>query len=123
MASKKTSPTSEAALAAARKRAEQIRQQLQHEPAPSELLTSPERADAAPFYFALRAYIQPLKEAREAAGLTLADVSARTDGGRISLAAGNRSADQPDMENFRAIRCGGRTTAAPHRGNRSVMSW
>jgi hypothetical protein len=78
MTTKKISPISEAALSAARKRAEQIRQQLQHKPAPSELLTSQERADAAPFYFALRAYIQQLKEAREVAGLTLADVSART---------------------------------------------
>jgi ribosome-binding protein aMBF1 (putative translation factor) len=78
MATKKTSQASEAALAAARKRAEQTRQQLQDKAAPSELLTSEERADAAPFYFTLRAYIQQLKQAREAAGLTLADVSART---------------------------------------------
>jgi DNA-binding XRE family transcriptional regulator len=78
MASKKASPTSEAALAAARMRAEQTRQQLRHKPTPSEILTSQERADAAPFYFVLRAYIQQLKEVREAAGLTLADVSART---------------------------------------------
>jgi ribosome-binding protein aMBF1 (putative translation factor) len=78
MAIKKTSPVSEAALEAARKRAEETRQQLRNKPASSELLTTQERADAAPFYFALRAYIQQLKEAREAAGLTLADVSART---------------------------------------------
>lgn len=78
MATKKTSSISEAALAAARKRAEQTRQQLQHKPAPSELLTPQERADAAPFYFVLRSYIQQLKQAREAAGLTLADISART---------------------------------------------
>src|SRR5438105_14506771 len=67
-----------AALAAARKRAEQTRERLKPKPAPSELLTSQELADAAPFYFVLRAYIQQLKEAREAAGLTLADVSDRT---------------------------------------------
>lgn len=78
MARKKTSPVSDSALSAARKRAEQTRQQLQHKPAPADLLTAQEYADAAPFYFALRAYIQQLKEAREAAGLTLADVSART---------------------------------------------
>jgi transcriptional regulator with XRE-family HTH domain len=35
-------------------------------------------ADAAPFYFVLRQYIRQLKDAREAAGLTLADISART---------------------------------------------
>src|SRR5262249_51739991 len=51
---------------------------LQHKQAPAELLTPQELADAAPFYFVLRAYIQQLKEAREAAGLTLADLSART---------------------------------------------
>jgi transcriptional regulator with XRE-family HTH domain len=51
---------------------------LAHKPAPSELLTSQELADAAPFYFVLREYIRQLKEARETAGLTLAEVSART---------------------------------------------
>lgn len=66
------------ALAAARVRAEQTRQQLGREPGPSALLTPQELADAAPFYLALRDYIRQLKEAREAAGLTLADVSARS---------------------------------------------
>jgi ribosome-binding protein aMBF1 (putative translation factor) len=78
MATKKKYTITDAALAAARKRAEKTRQQMQGKPAPSELLTPQERADAAPFYFALRSYIQVLKEAREAAGLTLADISART---------------------------------------------
>jgi hypothetical protein len=73
-----TKKISSAALAAARKRAAQMRERLKHKPAPSELLTSQEFADAAPFYFVLRAYIQQLKEAREAAGLTLADISERT---------------------------------------------
>jgi transcriptional regulator with XRE-family HTH domain len=41
-------------------------------------LTSQELAYAAPFYFVLRAYIKQLKEAREAAGLTLADIATRT---------------------------------------------
>jgi DNA-binding XRE family transcriptional regulator len=78
MATKKTSPISDADLPAARKRAEEIRKQLHHRPAPSELLTPQEHTDAAPFYFVLRSYIQQLKQARETAGLTLADVSART---------------------------------------------
>lgn len=78
MATKKTSSLSKRALAAARKRAEQTRKQLQRKPSPDELLTPQERADAAPFYFVLREYVRQLKEAREAAGLTLADVSART---------------------------------------------
>ena len=65
-------------LAAARQRAEQTRQQLEHKPGPSELLTAEELADAAPFYLVLRDYIRQLKEARETAGLTLADVAARS---------------------------------------------
>jgi DNA-binding XRE family transcriptional regulator len=78
VATKKTVSPPADALAAARRRAEQTRRQLQHNPAPAELLTPQELADAAPFYFALRAYIGQLKAAREAAGLTLADVAART---------------------------------------------
>ena len=66
------------ALAAARLRAEQTRQQLGHEPGPTKLLTPQELADAAPFYLVLRDYIRQLHEAREAAGFTLADVSARS---------------------------------------------
>jgi DNA-binding XRE family transcriptional regulator len=66
------------ALAAARHRAEQTRQQLDHKPGPTEMLTPQELDDAAPFYLVLRDYIRELKEAREAAGLTLADVSARS---------------------------------------------
>jgi hypothetical protein len=65
-------------IAAARQRAEQTRRQLEHKPGPAELLTPQEQADAAPFYFALRTYVRQLKEAREAAKLTLADISART---------------------------------------------
>jgi DNA-binding XRE family transcriptional regulator len=75
---KKISSVPAEALAAARQRAEKTRKQLEHNPGPTELLTSQELADAAPFYLALRDYIRQLKEAREAAGLTLADVSARS---------------------------------------------
>jgi DNA-binding XRE family transcriptional regulator len=78
MATKKTRSVSDAVLEAARKQAKETRQKLQHKPGPSELLTPQECADAAPFYFVLRVYIQQLKEAREAAGLTLAEVSERT---------------------------------------------
>lgn len=79
MAIKNTSgAVSEAAMAAARQRAAQTRQQLQAKPTPDELLTAEEMADAAPFYFVLREYIRQLKEARETAGLTLAEVSSRT---------------------------------------------
>ncbi len=78
MTKKKTPAVPADVLAVARRRATQARRRLQHKPGPAELLTPQERADAAPFYFVLRDYIRQLKKAREAAGLTLADVSARS---------------------------------------------
>jgi ribosome-binding protein aMBF1 (putative translation factor) len=78
MATKKFPSVPKKALAAARKRVEQTRRQMQQKPGLSELLSPQELADAAPFYFVLRAYVQQLKEAREAAGLTLAELSARS---------------------------------------------
>lgn len=79
MASQKNSPSVPAdILADAREKAKQTRRKLEHKPSPSELLTPNEMADAAPFYFVLRNYIQQLKEARVAAGLTLAEVSAQS---------------------------------------------
>jgi ribosome-binding protein aMBF1 (putative translation factor) len=75
---KKPAPVPADVLAAARQRVEQTRKQMEQKPGPKELLTAQELADAAPFYFVLRDYIQELKEAREAAGLTLAEVSERT---------------------------------------------
>jgi DNA-binding XRE family transcriptional regulator len=78
MATKKTERVPANVVAAARKKAQETRQLLEHQPSPSELLTPQELADAAPFYANLRDYIRQLKEAREAAGLTLADVSARS---------------------------------------------
>ena len=53
-------------------------EQLARKPGPSELLTAEEMADAAPFYLVLRDYVRQLKAAREAAGLTLAEVSERS---------------------------------------------
>jgi DNA-binding XRE family transcriptional regulator len=75
---KKTAFPSEEALATARKKAQESRRKLAHAPGSEELLNSQEAADAAPFYFVLRSYILQLKAAREAAGLTLADVSAKS---------------------------------------------
>lgn len=76
---KKTIPNVPAdVLDAARQRAEQTRRQLEQKPGLPELLTAEELADAAPFYLVLRDYVRQLKEAREAAGLTLAEISART---------------------------------------------
>jgi lambda repressor-like predicted transcriptional regulator len=65
-------------IAGARRRAAEARHQFHGKPAPSELLTEQEMADAAPFYLVLRAYIGQLKASREAAGITLAEVSARS---------------------------------------------
>src|ERR1700723_674016 len=79
MATKNTSrPVPTEALAAARERAKQTRKLVQDKSGPNELLTAQELADAAPFYLVLRNFITQLKEAREAAGMTLADVSARS---------------------------------------------
>jgi DNA-binding XRE family transcriptional regulator len=77
MGTKKAGVIPPEVLEAARRRAEQTRRQLEKKPAPAEVLTAQELADAAPFYFVLRNYIRQLKEAREAAGQTLADVSTR----------------------------------------------
>ncbi len=69
---------SDAELDAAHERAEETRKLLQHKPGLEELLTPEELADAAPFYFELRAYIKQLKEAREAQRLTLVQMAERT---------------------------------------------
>ena len=60
------------------RRAQQSRQKCANNPSPSQLLTAQEMADAAPFYFVLCAFVEQLKQARLAAGLTLADVSEKT---------------------------------------------
>ena len=65
-------------LAEARERAAKTRRQLQGKPGVPEILTPQELEDAAPFYLVLRDFIQQLKDARETAGLTLADVAARS---------------------------------------------
>jgi DNA-binding XRE family transcriptional regulator len=78
MTTKKTVALPMDKIVAARLRAEETRRQLAHKPGPSELLTLQELADAAPFYLVLRDYVRQLKEAREAAGATLAQLSARS---------------------------------------------
>src|SRR5436190_24061626 len=65
-------------LARLRARAAETRAKLAHKPGVNELLTPEELADGAPFYFALSACIAQLKKAREAAGLTLAQVAEKT---------------------------------------------
>src|SRR5438067_2203812 len=66
------------ALAAARRKAKEARHQIDAAAKTGKLVTAKEMAEAAPFYFVLRDYVRQLKEAREAAGLTLAEVAART---------------------------------------------
>lgn len=69
---------SPAELERLRHRAREARQTLASQPSPDDVLTDEERANAAPFYFVLRDYIHQLKQAREHAGLTLAQVSERS---------------------------------------------
>ena len=78
MTARKPAALPEEVIASARQRAKQTRAQLENKPAPSELLTPQEFADAAPFYLVLRDYIQQLREAREAAGVTLTEISTRS---------------------------------------------
>ncbi|MBA4063880.1 MAG: hypothetical protein C0501_09245 [Isosphaera sp.] len=61
-----------------RERAKELRARLARKPGVGEVLTPGELADAAPFYFQLQACIRQLREARLAAGLTLAQVAERT---------------------------------------------
>jgi DNA-binding XRE family transcriptional regulator len=61
-----------------KERAQALRAKLAHKPGPDELLTPQERADAAPFYFQLRMCLKQLRDARETAGLTLAQVAEKT---------------------------------------------
>jgi DNA-binding XRE family transcriptional regulator len=69
---------SDADLARMRERAREAREELAHKPGIHELLTPEELADGAPFYFQLLNFIMQLKQAREAAGLTLAQVAEKT---------------------------------------------
>ena len=65
-------------LAALRAAAAESHEQLKNKPCVGELLTPEEIQESAPFYFALREYIRQLKAARDEAGLTLADVAAKS---------------------------------------------
>ena len=78
MANKQPASDLDAAMKAARTRAMETRKILAAKPGPEALLEAQERDDAAPYYFVLREFVRQLKEARESAGMTLADVSART---------------------------------------------
>ena len=78
MADQDAKSVSKEQLAAARKRAQETREKVANKPPLSELLTSEEVADGAPFYFVLRHFIRQLKQIRESKKITLADVSDKT---------------------------------------------
>jgi DNA-binding XRE family transcriptional regulator len=61
-----------------RDRAARAREQLAGKPGPDAILTAQERADAAPFYFELRGFIQQLKQSRLDQDLTLEAVAGKT---------------------------------------------
>src|SRR4051812_23922091 len=65
-------------LAELRERASAAREKFKDKPGPDQLLTAQERADAAPFYFELRAFVKQLRDAREAVGFTLAQLAEKT---------------------------------------------
>ena len=97
-------------------RANEVRAKLAHKPGADELVTPEDRADAAPFYFELRSTMVILKAAREAAGLTLADVSSKTGVGvGNAIAARNRSRHQPDLADARYDRRCRRLPVVAHR--------
>ena len=79
MPTESTKPVIDSArLAQLRERAMKARAEYAHKPGISELLTPEELADGAPFYFELLACVAELKKAREAAGLTLAQVAEKS---------------------------------------------
>jgi DNA-binding XRE family transcriptional regulator len=59
-------------------RAIALRAKLAHKPRIEELLTPEELANGTPYYFALRAFVGQLRQAREEAGLTLAVVAEKS---------------------------------------------
>ncbi len=67
-----------ARLAEMRERAIKARAEYTHKPGIAELLTPEEIADGAPFYFEMLACVAELKKAREAAGMTLAQVAEKS---------------------------------------------
>lgn len=67
-----------ARLARLREQATAARAGYAHKPGISELLTPEEIAEGAPFYFELLSCVAELKKAREAAGMTLAQVAEKS---------------------------------------------
>jgi DNA-binding phage protein len=66
-------------------RGKALRAKLSNKPSIEELLTPDEIANATPFYFSLRSFVQQLKEARERLGLTLAQVAEKSGMAEESL--------------------------------------
>jgi DNA-binding XRE family transcriptional regulator len=61
-----------------RDRARRAREGLKAKPPTDRVLTPAELAEASPFYFALRAFVADVRAARQARGLTLAEVAEKT---------------------------------------------
>jgi DNA-binding XRE family transcriptional regulator len=71
-------PELQAKLAEFREREKEVRATLAGKKSIEEILTPEELADATPFYFELRSFVVQLRQAREAAGLSAAEVARRT---------------------------------------------
>jgi transcriptional regulator with XRE-family HTH domain len=78
VATKKKPGLSKDVIASLRQKANESREFYRNKPNPYEFLTRKELTNAAPFYFVLRDYIHQLKQTREMAGLTLAQISRMT---------------------------------------------
>jgi DNA-binding XRE family transcriptional regulator len=61
-----------------RNRARRARAALKGRPPIEQVLTPAELAEATPYYLTLRAFVADVRAARQARGLTLAEVAART---------------------------------------------
>jgi len=80
----------------ARRKAKADRHQIDAAAKTRKLFSAKELADAAAFYFVLREHVRRLKEAREAAGITLAELSAKTGLAVESLSRlGTRASTNP----------------------------
>lgn len=71
-------PELQAKLADLREREKEVRAMVAGKKTIGEILTPEELANATPFYFELRSFAVQLRKAREAAGLSAAEVARRT---------------------------------------------
>ena len=80
-----------------------------------EIVTPEEQADAVPYYFALRRFVGQLRKAREAAGLSGAEVARRTGLAAETISRLETGAlHQPDLPDAGAVRGRGGGPAGSH---------